>query len=46
MLSSFLHEDTLSFPMELICVELGYLIASVSFEVTQNNDCQMSFLSF
>jgi len=32
MISSLLYEETLSFPVELICVELGYLIASIAFE--------------
>ncbi len=33
MISSLLYEEALSFPMELICVEVGYLIASIAFEV-------------
>ena len=33
MVSSLLYEETLSFPIELICVEFGYLIASIAFEV-------------
>ncbi|CAF1055657.1 unnamed protein product [Adineta ricciae] len=32
MLSSLLYEDTLSFPLELILVEFGYLIACIAFE--------------
>ncbi|UJR08663.1 hypothetical protein I4U23_012921 [Adineta vaga] len=32
MLSSLLYEDTLSFPLELICIEFGYLIACIAFE--------------
>jgi len=33
MVSSLLYEETLSFPLELICVEFGYLIACIAFEV-------------
>jgi len=32
MISSLLYEEALSFPIELICVELGYLVASIAFE--------------
>jgi hypothetical protein len=33
MVSSLLYEDTLSFPIELVSVEVAYLIASIVFEV-------------
>ena len=33
MISSILYDETLSFPMELLCVELVYLLASIAFEV-------------
>lgn len=33
MISSILYDETFSFPIELICIELGYLIASIAFEV-------------
>ncbi len=33
MVSSLLYEEALSFPIELVCVELGYLIISIAFEV-------------
>ena len=34
MISNFLYDETFSFPIELIIVELGYLIASIAFEVS------------
>ena len=34
MLSSLIYEETLSFPIELVCVEVGYLLASIAFEVS------------
>lgn len=34
MISSILYEETFSFPIELICIELGYLMASIAFEVS------------
>ncbi len=33
MISSLLYEEALSFPIELVCVEFVYLIASIAFEV-------------
>ena len=33
MISSLLYEETLSFPIELICIEIGYLLISIAFEV-------------
>lgn len=33
MISSLLYEEALSFPIELVCVEFAYLIASIAFEV-------------
>jgi hypothetical protein len=33
MISTFLYDETFLFPIELICVELGYLLASIAFEV-------------
>ncbi|CAF3991353.1 unnamed protein product [Rotaria sordida] len=32
MISSLIYDETLSFPIELICVELAYLIGSIAFE--------------
>jgi uncharacterized RDD family membrane protein YckC len=32
MISSLLYEEALSFPIELVCVEFVYLIASIAFE--------------
>ncbi|CAF1000699.1 unnamed protein product [Rotaria sp. Silwood1] len=32
MISSLIYDETLSFPLELICVELAYLIGSIAFE--------------
>ncbi|CAF2446860.1 unnamed protein product [Rotaria sp. Silwood2] len=32
MISNLLYDETFSFPIELICIELGYLIASIAFE--------------
>jgi len=32
MISNFLYDETFSFPIELICIEFGYLIASIAFE--------------
>ncbi len=33
MVSNFLYDETFAFPMELLGVELAYLIASIAFEV-------------
>jgi len=32
MISNLLYDETFSFPIELMCVEFGYLIASIAFE--------------
>ncbi|CAF0802276.1 unnamed protein product [Rotaria sordida] len=32
MISNLLYDETFSFPMELICIEFGYLITSIAFE--------------
>jgi len=32
MISSILYDESFTFPIELICIELGYLVASVAFE--------------
>ncbi|CAF3961968.1 unnamed protein product [Adineta steineri] len=32
MVSSILYEDSLSFPLELLCVELAYLVICIAFE--------------
>lgn len=37
MISSMLYDESFSFPLELLCIELGYLIASVAFEVRQES---------
>jgi hypothetical protein len=34
MISSLLYEEALAFPIELVCIEFGYLIASIAFEVS------------
>ena len=33
IISNLLYEETFSFPIELICVEFGYVLASITFEV-------------
>ena len=35
MISNFLYDETFAFPIELICVELAYLMASIAFEVME-----------
>jgi uncharacterized RDD family membrane protein YckC len=32
MISNFLYDETFSFPIELICIEFAYLLASIAFE--------------
>ncbi|CAF3082549.1 unnamed protein product [Rotaria socialis] len=32
MISNILYDETFSFPLELLCIELGYLITSIAFE--------------
>ena len=38
MISSLLYDETLSFPMELLGVELVYLLASIAFEVSAERE--------
>ena len=38
MVSSLLYEEALSFPIELVCLEFGYLVASIAFEVDSLTD--------
>jgi len=33
IISNLLYDETFAFPIELICVEFGYVIASITFEV-------------
>jgi hypothetical protein len=33
MVSSLLYEESLSFPIEVVSIEVGYLITSICFEV-------------
>jgi len=33
MISNLLYEESFSFPIELLCIELIYLVASIGFEV-------------
>jgi len=39
MLSSLLYEDQFSIPIELICLEIGYLLSTIAFE----SICLMKF---